>query len=49
MARIQIAGLAIMTLLTIIVIMGQTKINCNDPETWSTTPGVQHCAVNGGK
>lgn len=36
------------TMITI-MIMTHTKINCNDPQTWSTESGVRHCAINGGK
>lgn len=43
---------AMITLITlVIVIMGSStsKINCNDPHTWSTASGVRQCAVNGGE
>lgn len=49
--KIQMVGLLIMTVLTVlvVVIMNKSKIDCNDPATWSTKQGVQHCAIDGGK
>lgn len=47
------AAFAFVTLLplafVVIFAMITSKIDCNVPSTWSTSAGVEHCAVNGGK
>lgn len=44
-----IFGMITVLTLGMILILGENKINCNDPHTWSTEVGVSHCAINGGK
>ena len=49
MAKIQVIGLVIMTVLTLAVITHSHTPDCNDPATWGTAQGVQHCAVTPSK
>ena len=45
MTKLQVLGLAIMTILTIIVVTHSHMPDCSDPATWGTVRGVQHCAI----
>lgn len=40
---------ALVTLVALVAIATQHKIDCTDPSVWATESGVRACAVNGGK
>lgn len=43
-------GVAIITgVVLLVVAVANDSVDCNDPNTWSTSVGVQACAINGGK
>lgn len=51
MSKIQLAGLMVMSIMTLLVVflVNRPVIDCSEPAIWGTEQGVEACAVNGGK
>lgn len=47
--RCTLVMITLVVLAVIFAVQSESGINCNNPATWSTKQGVQHCAINGGK
>lgn len=43
------AVVTLVVLAVVIMVNRSSKIDCNDPVTWSTESGVRACAINGGE
>lgn len=47
--RLIMGVFTLITLITLAIATANDTPNCNDPATWATASGVQHCAINGGE